>query len=226
MFIVVSTSKEFEMPGEYESIDAAIQAIKDRAGLYASSVKEERRYETESRGSIAIVSLFGERFVVREKNMEAQKPQKAKKQRNKTTDVERDEKARAILADAANTPAGKTRYAIFEKWPSGKRRDHYAEEIRLSGCGVQFDGYAFLSASLARLVLAWFAMVCARERHCEDRAILRREFDKTLQTGRCGRFAVEAIDDDDVWYDEVVDPAKVSVPPFVEGLEDIIEKCW
>lgn len=140
---------------------------------------------------------------------------------------ERDEKAKAILADAAKTPTGKTRYAIFEKWPSGRARNHYAEEIRMApGFGVRFDGYAFSSESLARLILAWFAMVCVREHHCEDRTILGREFDKTLRTGRHGRFVVEAIDDSDVYYDEVVDVSEVSIPPFKSGLDDIIEKCW
>lgn len=236
--------------GEFESIDAAIAAIKKYAGLYPNCVKVEKRYRTENRGEIAFVSFLGERFAVRERYLEAQKPQKLRKSQKaikpkpKTTDAERDERARAILAAAVNTQRGGIPYTIWERRHSTAEKEDYrcfmwdvfrTTDLRFG----RFEGDYLPTRDLAKLVLAWHSMALLSESGTKNAEYLRRTFDETLRTGRFGdshRYFVGQVDIDrdlypeishEEWYDEeVVDASKMSFPPFAEGLENIIEKCW
>lgn len=167
MFIIVSTSRFFEISGEYESIDAAIQAIKDRAGLYASSVKVGKRYVNKLGSEAVRVSFLGEKFNVREIPCEK----------------------RAYVITCRYPEDKELPYPSFELEES-EEIIQFISESNL--CTYEFEkkSYTFATRGLALLVLAWFAFV-TKENSFDFQNLLynqqkelKETFDNALNTGR------------------------------------------
>ena len=214
MFIVVSTSRLFDIPGEYESVDAAIQAIRERAGLYASSVKVEKRYVNKLGSDAALVSFLGEMFNIRQSESAVVKNDEPKLAEEEVKNDEPEHTEEEIQCDKRNTriarilkeslkPCEKRAYVISCRYPEDKDYHHTSFVVDNSDEIVQFieerslctykpgkTPCTFATKGLASLVLAWFAFHMEeisfdfKDRLYNQSKFLQDAFDQALNTGR------------------------------------------
>lgn len=200
MSYVIMPRYPLSLGGEFKSIEAAVEAIRDRAGLYASSVKVEKLYKNKLGSDAAYVTFLGMRFNIREPVPEAEietEPETESVDETEKRDRKRNKNIGRILKKSADECDFRA-YGIVgntDESPNvedcGNRIVRLLQNYYMCNTKINPKEISFSTKGLASLALAWAAVTYELIYDDENRswfcdASIRRYktlFDHILKTG-------------------------------------------